>query len=82
MNSAEPTVRLIVTLLGTDACDVAFEPEGAVIALTKGDALTVEVRGPGDGVVEVSYHPDGISITAWSGAQTFAWDRAGSPLTI
>lgn len=82
MNAVEPSVRLVVTLLGADACDVAFEPEGAVVPLKHGDAFTVEVRGPGDGVVEVSYHPEGISITAWSGARTFAWNRAGDPLAI
>jgi DNA-binding beta-propeller fold protein YncE len=82
VSHAETSVRLLLTVLESDACDVAFEPEGAVVALRRGDAFTVEVSGPGTGVVEVSYDPKGISIGAWSGASTVAYDRAGNRLDI
>jgi hypothetical protein len=82
MSEVEHTVRLLVTVLETESCDVAFEPEGAVVRLDKNDAFTVEVSGAGDGIVEVSYRSCGISIAAWSGARTTAWDRAGNRLRI
>jgi hypothetical protein len=44
--------------------------------------FTVEVSGPGTGIIEVSYMPEGISIGAWSGGDTFAWDKSGKPLSI
>jgi hypothetical protein len=77
---SEPSVRLLVTVLEADSCEVFFEPEGANFSLNRGDAFTVEIGGPGDGVVEVSYSPEGVSIGAWSGASTVAWDRAGNRL--
>lgn len=82
MNQGESSVRLLLTLFDADSCEVAFEPEGAAVTLKRGDAFTVEIRGPGDGVVEVSYDPKGISIGAWSGASTTAWNRAGHRLDI
>lgn len=42
MSHAETSVRLLLTVLESDACDVAFEPEGAVVALHRGDAFNVE----------------------------------------
>jgi hypothetical protein len=82
MNQSEPFVRLLLTVLDVDSCDVAFEPEGAVVTLRRGDALAVELHGPGSGVVEVSFDPKGISIGAWSGASTTARDRTGQRLDI
>ena len=84
MNTDHPFVRLLVDLLRdeTDSCVVAFEPLGEVATLNRGDAFTVEISGPGDGLVEISYDADGISIGAWSGASTVAWDRAGNRLKI
>jgi hypothetical protein len=82
MSSREPSVKFTVTCLQAAECNVAFEPEGAVVAIAQGDVLTVEIRGPGTGFPEVSYIPGGISICAWSGADTFAWDKSGKPIAI
>lgn len=75
------TVSLLLTCLADDQCTVAFEPEGAIHVLRAGDWFEVEVSG-GRGVpqIEVSYHPEGISIGAWSGAETHVRNRAGEDL--
>lgn len=78
-----PVCEVLVTCLhAADHCEVAFEPEGAIVTIRPGDILTVEMRGPGSGDPEVSYHPRGISVSAWSGADTFAWDKSGRPLRL
>ena len=82
MKTPDKSVRLIVTCLRAAECKVAFEPEGAILTLMSGDVFTVDVKGPGTGVIEVSYWPDGISINAWSGGDTFAWDKAGNKLQV
>lgn len=83
MSTPEPSVTFLVTCLhAADQCEVAFEPEGAVVTISPGDVLTVEMRGPGNGLPEVSYHPRGISVCAWSGADTFAWDKSGKQLQL
>jgi hypothetical protein len=82
MKSMNPVVKLVLSCLDTATCEVAFEPEGALITLEKDHPVTVEIRGPGEGVVEVSFDPKGIRIGAWSGGDTFAWDDAGEPLRI
>jgi fermentation-respiration switch protein FrsA (DUF1100 family) len=78
----EPSVRLLLTVLDADSCVVYFEPEGGFVRLDRGDAFSVEITGPGDGIVEVSYAPDGLSIGAWSGASTVAHDRQRNRLDI
>lgn len=82
MRKPDPSVRFIVTCLGAAECIVAFEPEGAIHTLSKGDVFTVEVKGPGSGVIELSYEPGGIIICAWSGGDTFAWDKEGNKLQV
>ena len=77
MIEPETSVRFLVTVLGADAFDVAFEPEGALVPLRRGDAFTVEMRGPAGGIPEISYDPPGLTIGAWAGASTRAWNRAG-----
>jgi hypothetical protein len=76
VKSRNPSVRLVLTCIDTPSCEVRFEPEGAVATLFEGKPIEVEVRGPGTGIIEVSYLPDGINIVAWSGADTFARDEA------
>jgi len=76
------SVRLLLTNLGTGRCEVAFEPEGATHELSPEDAFTVEFSGSGNGVVEVSYRSDGISVCGWSESTTSAWNKAGDPLQL
>jgi hypothetical protein len=39
MSSPEPSVKFTVTCLQAAECNVAFEPEGAVVAIAQGDVL-------------------------------------------
>jgi hypothetical protein len=82
MRKSKNTVRLLVTNFEAAPCTVAFEPEGATVSLPYAEAFTVEIRGPGSGIPEVSYQADGISICAWPGADTTAWNKAGERLDI
>jgi hypothetical protein len=77
-----PVVKLLLQCLEAESCTVQFEAEGATTELKRSDALTVEFRGHGDGVVEVCYHPWGMSLWAWSGADATAWNKAGERLSI
>jgi hypothetical protein len=54
-----------------------LEPFGAQAELPKGEVFTVEVAGPGDGLVEISYAPNGVIIGEWDGAETRLWNRRG-----
>ena len=60
-----PTARLLIHCFEPEACEVAFEPWGAVHTLERDDAFTVEIIGPGSGLVEVAYKPGWISVCAW-----------------
>lgn len=82
VNFRKKSIRLLLTALACDSCEVAFEPEGAVVSLRRGDVFTADISGPGTGVVEVSCSPEGITIGVWSGAETVAHDRAGTRLNI
>jgi hypothetical protein len=82
MSVTQTSIRLLVSCIKSAECDVSFEPEGAVVKLAHGDAFTVQIQGPGEGVVEVSYEPNGLIIGAWKGARTEAWDRSGRRLQI
>ncbi len=62
-----PTTRLLIQCFEPEACEVAFEPWGAVHTLLREDSFTVEISGPGDGLVEVGYSPGWISVCAWIG---------------
>jgi len=75
-------VRLVVQCLEGESCQVAFEPWGAVETLRADDHFEVEIFGPGDGVVEVAYVSDGLSIWAWSGADIRARDKSGRILRV
>jgi hypothetical protein len=79
---SEHVVKLLLNCIRAPECIVAFEPEGATVTLREGSPITVEISGRGDGIVEVSYWPDGISVDAWSGADTDAWDSNGNKLAI
>lgn len=52
-----PTTRLLIQCFESEACEVAFEPGGAVHTLQREDSFTVEINGPGDGLVEIAYSP-------------------------
>jgi len=75
-------VRLLLTCINTDLCEVSFEPGGSILQLRHGDSYTVEVRGEGNGIVEVSFEPEGIIIGSWRGAEITVWDRAGGVVKI
>jgi len=76
------TVELILTCIDAPSCKVFFEPEGAVVELKAGDVFKVVMDGPGPAVPEISYVPDGIMVSAWTGADTRAWNQAGEELKI
>lgn len=76
------SVRLMLSCINVSDCVLAFEPEGATTSLKRDQPITVEVSGPQEGVLEISYWPDGISINAWPGAETRAWDAQGNKLDI
>jgi hypothetical protein len=61
---------------------VFFEPEGAEKVLPAGDAFTVELSGPSPAAPEISFVPDGIVVSAWTGADTRAWNKAGEDLDV
>ena len=71
------TVRLLVSNLSHDACTVALEPLGGVVTVPKGELVRVEISGPGDGIVEISYAPNGLIVGEWSGASTQVLDQQG-----
>ncbi len=71
------TSRLQLSNLSDSSCTVSFEPLGAQAELPIGELLDVEISGPGDGVVEVSYVPNGIIICEWDGASTVARNQRG-----
>ena len=75
-------VALTLTCLDAPSIQVSFEPEGAVHELRQGDQIRVEISGPDDGDVEISYLPVGIAVGAWAGATTRAWNRAGEELRL
>ncbi len=75
------SVRILLTA-NQDHCDIAFEPEGAVLTLRDEDAFTVEVAGSGEGVVEITYGPDGLIVGAWDGAKTRVWNKAGEEMDV
>ena len=82
-----PTARLLIQCTAPDACDVAFEPWGSVEILRPDDAFTVEITGPGDGLVEIALSSDGLSVFAWIDddgtiADMTAWNKAGERLRI
>jgi len=54
-------VRLQLCNVSDSPCTVSFEPLGAQAELPKGEMLDVEIAGPGNGLVEVCYEPNGIS---------------------
>jgi hypothetical protein len=76
------TIRLVVTCIDAPSCKVFFEPEGAERVLPAGDVFNIELSGPSPGVPEVSFVPDGIMVSAWTGADTRAWNRAGEDLHV
>ena len=81
--SKRKTVRLVLHCRKVDSCEVAFEPWGTIETLRADDTFTVEVAGPGDGMIEVDYRPTGISIWGWNDADTMsAWSKNAGPLNI
>jgi hypothetical protein len=83
MSTPDSSVTFKVTCLpSVDQCEVAFEPEGAVVTIRAGESITVEMRGPGSGVPEVCHNPRGITVYPWNGADTFAWDESGKQLQL
>ena len=78
MGSQDQTVRLLLSNLSDDDfCTVSFEPLGGQVAVGKGEALTVEISGPGNGIVEVSHVSNGLIIGEWEGATTRVMNHLG-----
>ena len=82
VESRRPDCPLLVTVLEAETCVVAFEPEGATITLNKADAFTVEVSGPGDGVVEVAMTPRALPSERGAEHGPLHRDRAGKALKL
>jgi hypothetical protein len=81
VSQVSKSVRLLLTA-NQDQCNVAFEPEGAVLGLADKDALTVEISGPGTGLLEIMYGRDSLTVCAWEGATTRVWNKAGAELQV
>ncbi len=64
------TVHLKLATLAGEQCTVSFEPKGAQAPLPVGEVFAVEISGPGDGIVEVSFAKEGLIIGEWDGAHT------------
>jgi hypothetical protein len=80
-SSRRKRLKFIVTCLDAPGCNVYFEPEGAVIPLSVGSALHVELTGEDDDSLEISYRTGGIVIGAyWNSSGTRVWDREGRQL--
>jgi hypothetical protein len=80
MPASQKRVVLTLTCIDAPSVIVSFEPEGAVHTLRRDDWFRVEIVGPDEGDVEVSYLPDGLVVGAWSGARTHVWNKAGVEL--
>jgi len=63
-------VRLLVSNLTELPCRVSFEPLGDQALLPAGGIFNVEISGPGDGLVEISFAEDCLQIGEWDGAKT------------
>ena len=74
------TVRLRFDNLTDSECTLHFEPLGGTALIPRGEALIVEVSGPGDGIVEVSYLADGMMVGEWDGAKTTVFNGRGEAL--
>jgi hypothetical protein len=75
-------VHLLLTSLDRSPCVVAFEPEGATHEIPAAGHFKVSLSGPGDGVVEVSWDPTGLSVAGWDGATVEVTDQDGRRLNI
>ena len=64
MTQPHHSVQLKLTTLADRQCTVSFEPKGAQAVLPAGEVFAVEISGPGDGIVEVSFAKDGLIIVA------------------
>jgi hypothetical protein len=71
------TVRLLVSNLSEGECTLSLEPLGGQVTLPKGEAFTVELSGPGKGLVEVIYATNELIIGEWDGATTVVMNRHG-----
>ena len=77
IDAQDQKVRLLVSNVSDGQCMVSVEPLGGQVAVPKGEVLTVEVSGPGKGIVEVSYARNGLIICEWDGATTLVMNRRG-----
>ena len=55
MNQPEPVIRFQLCNVSDSTCTVSLEPLGDQAELRKGEVFTVEISGPGDGIVEICY---------------------------
>jgi hypothetical protein len=50
--------------------------------LKLGEQFKVEITGPSGGEIEIRHYPGGLSVWAWPGATTRAWNKAGEELRL
>jgi hypothetical protein len=84
-NREDPAADRVRFLIQADNIrrTIYFEPEGAEVTLGRDDALAVEISGGhGPREVELTIHPQGLSVWAWADAETAVWDRHGTPLDV
>ena len=77
MDRPHRVIRFQLSNLTDAPCTVSLEPLGDQADLPKGEVFTVEVSGPGDGPLEISYAPNGVIIGEWNGAKTRLLNRQG-----
>jgi hypothetical protein len=76
-------LRFTVQCLDADSCTVYFEPEGGHVELVRDEVITIEMVGDNEPAIpEIAHVADGISVCAWAGAKTVAWDSDGNRLDI
>jgi hypothetical protein len=77
------TTVLLLTCHEVEEVEVAFEPEGMLHTLRKGDLFRVEVVLPAGREIEIDYGPDGkMAIWAEQTWGTRAFNKAGEPLQL
>jgi hypothetical protein len=76
------TTVLLLSCYDVDEVEVAFEPEGMLHTLRKGDVFRVEAVLPAGREIEVTYSPGSIATWAEQTWGTRAFNRAGEPLQL
>ncbi len=78
------TVRFTVENLEAEANPkVFFEPEGLEVDLPdRGNQITVEIRHPDHGTIELAWSPGGLTVWPPNNSVVRAWDPHGTELPL